>query len=91
MYNANPLNFSINSRTFCLYENIEIIKKNGLAKGGSLDNAIVVKNESILNKENYYDDLFSANESLNVISKTLKVRERTLIRKGNWKQKDGND
>ena len=40
-----------NSRTFCLYEDIEIIKKNGLAKGGSLDNAIVVKNESILNKE----------------------------------------
>jgi len=40
-----------NSRTFCLYEDIEIIKKNGLAKGGSLDNAIVVKNNNILNKE----------------------------------------
>jgi len=38
-----------NSRTFCLYEDIEIIKKNGLAKGGSLDNAIVVKNDKILN------------------------------------------
>jgi len=32
-----------NSRTFCLFEDIELIKKNGLAKGGSLDNAIVVK------------------------------------------------
>jgi len=40
-----------NSRTFCLYEDIEIIKKNGLAKGGSLENAIVVKNNDILNKE----------------------------------------
>ena len=30
------------SRTFCLYEDIEKIKKMGLAKGGSLDNAIVV-------------------------------------------------
>ena len=40
-----------NSRTFCLYEDIEIIKKNGLAKGGSLENAIVVKNNNILNKE----------------------------------------
>ena len=40
-----------NSRTFCLYEDIEIIKKNGLAKGGSLDNAIVVKGNEILNKE----------------------------------------
>ena len=39
-----------NSRTFCLYEDIEIIKKNGLAKGGSLDNAIVVKNDEILNE-----------------------------------------
>ncbi len=39
-----------NSRTFCLFEDIELIKKNGLAKGGSLDNAIVVKDNEILNK-----------------------------------------
>ena len=38
-----------NSRTFCLFEDIELIKKNGLAKGGSLDNAIVVKDKKILN------------------------------------------
>ena len=38
-----------NSRTFCLFEDIEMIKKKGLAKGGSLENAIVVKNEEILN------------------------------------------
>jgi UDP-3-O-[3-hydroxymyristoyl] N-acetylglucosamine deacetylase len=40
-----------NSRTFCLYEDIEKIKKNGLAKGGSLENAIVVKNKEILNSD----------------------------------------
>ena len=40
-----------NSRTFCLYEDIELIKKNGLAKGGSLDNAIVVKDKEILNSD----------------------------------------
>ena len=40
-----------NSRTFCLYEDIEEIKKKGLAKGGSLNNAIVVKNNNILNEE----------------------------------------
>jgi UDP-3-O-[3-hydroxymyristoyl] N-acetylglucosamine deacetylase len=40
-----------NSRTFCLYEDIEFIKKNGLAKGGSLENAIVVKENEILNTE----------------------------------------
>ena len=38
-----------NSRTFCLYEDIEMIKKNGLAKGGSLDNAIVVKGKNVMN------------------------------------------
>ncbi len=38
-----------NSRTYCLFEDIELIKKNGLAKGGSLDNAIVVKDREILN------------------------------------------
>ena len=40
-----------NSRTFCLYEDIETIKKIGLAKGGSLDNAIVVKNDKVLNDD----------------------------------------
>ena len=39
-----------NSRTFCLYEDIEAIRKIGLAQGGSLDNAIVVKDGEILNK-----------------------------------------
>jgi len=40
-----------NSRTYCLFEDIEFIKKNGLAKGGSLENAIVVKDKEILNPE----------------------------------------
>jgi UDP-3-O-[3-hydroxymyristoyl] N-acetylglucosamine deacetylase len=40
-----------NSRTFCLFEDIEIIKKNGLAKGGSLENAIVIKDDQILNEK----------------------------------------
>ncbi len=40
-----------NSRTFCLYEDIDNIKKMGLAKGGSLDNAVVVQGDKILNEE----------------------------------------
>ncbi len=40
-----------NSRTFCLFEDVEKIKKNGFAKGGSLDNAIVIKDEKILNEQ----------------------------------------
>ena len=39
------------SRTFCLYEDIEFIRQKGLAKGGSLDNAVVVKDHEILNSE----------------------------------------
>ena len=39
------------SRTFCLFDDIEKIKEKGLAKGGSLDNAIVVKGNEILNSE----------------------------------------
>ena len=40
-----------NSRTFCLYEDIDFIKSQGLAKGGSLENAIVVKGSEILNED----------------------------------------
>ena len=48
----DDLNDIFYSRTFCLYEDIETIKKNGLAKGGSLDNAVVVKGSEVLNKNN---------------------------------------
>ena len=39
------------SRTFCLYEDIEKLKKAGFGKGGSLDNAIVVGDKKILNED----------------------------------------
>ena len=45
------LNDIYNSRTFCLYEDIDFIKSQGLAKGGSLENAVVVKDNEILNDE----------------------------------------
>ena len=40
---TDDLNSIYNSRTFCLYEDIDQIISKGLAKGGSLENAIVVK------------------------------------------------
>tara|TARA_Y100000590_G_scaffold399518_1_gene482863 strand:+ start:375 stop:1295 length:921 start_codon:yes stop_codon:yes gene_type:complete len=43
------LNDIINARTFCLYEDIAKLKRMNLAKGGSLKNALVVKNRKILN------------------------------------------
>ena len=50
-----------NSRTFCLFEDVEKLKKMGLAQGGSLDNAIVLKGNTILNTEK----LRNANEFVN--------------------------
>ena len=47
----DDLNDIFNSGTFCLYEDIEAIKEKGLAKGGSLENAVVVKDDKILNEE----------------------------------------
>ena len=46
----DDLNEIFDSRTFCLFEDIEAIKKIGLAKGGSLDNAVVVKGKKVLNE-----------------------------------------
>ena len=39
------------SRTFCFYNDVEHLMRNGLIKGGSLDNAVVIKDESVLSKE----------------------------------------
>ena len=44
------------SRTFCLFEDVEKLRSNNLALGGSLDNAIVVKDNEVLNKEKLRND-----------------------------------
>ena len=46
----DDLNDIFNSRTFCLYEDVEKLRNAGLAQGGSLENAIVVKDNEILNE-----------------------------------------
>ncbi len=50
-FQKDDLNEIIESRTFCLFEDVEKIKKFGLAKGGSLDNAIVVDKDKVINSE----------------------------------------
>ena len=50
-FQKNDLKEIIESRTFCLLEDVEKIKKIGLARGGSLDNAIVVDKDKVLNEE----------------------------------------
>ena len=53
-----------NSRTFCLYEDVEKIRKKGLAKGGSLNNAIVVKDDRVLNKDGLRNSLEFVNHKI---------------------------
>jgi len=45
-----------NSRTFCLYEDVEKLRSINLALGGSLENAIVVKDNEIMNDEKLRND-----------------------------------
>ena len=47
----DDLNDMYESRTFCLFEDVEKLKEMGLAQGGSLNNAIVIKGNKILNEE----------------------------------------
>ena len=39
------------ARTYCFLEEVEYLKKNGLAKGGSLENAVVLHNNQVINEE----------------------------------------
>ena len=52
------------SRTFCLFEDIEKLKKMNLGKGGSLENAVVVKDEKILNADGLRNNLEFVNHKI---------------------------
>ena len=60
----NDLSDIYNSRTFCLYEDIENLRNIGLAKGGSLKNAIVVKGNQVLNDEKLRNKLEFVNHKI---------------------------
>ncbi len=60
----NDLLEIFNSRTFCVYEDLEKLKKLGLGKGGSLENAIVVKDNKILNENGMRNDLEFVNHKI---------------------------
>ncbi len=56
------------ARTFCFKGEIEQMHKIGLAKGGSLDNAIVIADDGIVNKEGLrYDDEFIKHKTLDFL------------------------
>ncbi len=58
------LNDIFESRTFCLYEDIEKLKKMNLGNGGSLENAIVIKDKNILNKDGLRNNLEFVNHKI---------------------------
>ena len=60
----NDLSNIYNSRTFCLYEDVEKLREIGLAKGGSLDNAIVVKDNEVLNNDGLRNELEFVNHKI---------------------------
>mgnify|MGYP003951177959 FL=1 len=60
----NDLSDVYNSRTFCLYEDVEKLRAMGLAKGGNLDNAIVVKDNETLNHEGLRNKLEFVNHKI---------------------------
>ena len=56
------------ARTFCYYEEIEHLYKNGLIKGGSLENAIVIRDDAVLTNEPLrYPDEFVRHKVLDII------------------------
>ena len=68
-----------NSRTFCLYEDIDQIKSQGLAQGGSLENAIVVKENKILNEDGLrYRDEFVNHKILDCLGDLMLLGHRVF-------------
>ena len=60
----DSLNDVFNSRTFCLYEDIEKLKKLNLGLGGSLQNAVVVKKDKVLNEGGLRNNLEFVNHKI---------------------------
>jgi UDP-3-O-[3-hydroxymyristoyl] N-acetylglucosamine deacetylase/3-hydroxyacyl-[acyl-carrier-protein] dehydratase len=57
-----------NARTFCFFEEIEYLIKNGLIKGGSLENAVVIRDDAILTTEPLrYPEEFVRHKILDII------------------------
>ena len=56
------------ARTFCFFEEIEFLIKNGLIKGGSLENAVVIRDDAILTTEPLrYPDEFVRHKILDIL------------------------
>ncbi len=75
------------SRTFCLFKDIENIKKAGLAKGGSLNNAIVVDEDKIINENGLRNEKEFVNHKILDLAGDLFLAGHRIV--GNIKTKHG--
>lgn len=56
------------ARTFCFFEEIEFLIKNGLIKGGSLENAVVIRDDAVLTNEPLrYPEEFVRHKMLDIV------------------------
>ena len=56
------------ARTFCFFEEIEFLIKNGLIKGGSLENAVVIRDDAVLTTEPLrYPEEFVRHKMLDIV------------------------
>tara|TARA_B100001063_G_scaffold24121_1_gene18346 strand:- start:316 stop:1242 length:927 start_codon:yes stop_codon:yes gene_type:complete len=85
-FQADNLDEVSSSRTFCLFEDIEKIKKFGLAKGGSLENAVVVDDEKVLNKEGLRNDKEFVNHKILDLAGDFLLSGHRIIGKVNCHQ-----
>jgi len=56
------------ARTFCFFEEIEFLIKNGLIKGGTLENAVVIRDDAVLTTEPLrYPEEFVRHKMLDIV------------------------
>lgn len=56
------------ARTFCFFEEIEVLIKNGLIRGGSLENAVIIRDDAVLTTEPLrYPDEFVRHKILDMV------------------------
>ncbi len=57
-----------NARTFCFFEELEFLMKNGLIKGGSLENAVIIRDDVVLTNEPLrYQEEFVRHKILDIV------------------------
>ena len=73
------------SRTFCFKEEIDYLRSRGLIKGGSLDCALVVGKEGVLNGPLRYEDEFVRHKTLDLVGDLMllnrPLRAKVTVRK----------